>query len=586
MMNLRRNHREGTSVENLGREPSWSGASLVDLLRFRAEAQPHDHAYMFLDDGEVEGECWTWSEVDQKARVVAAWLQAHVRPGDRALLMYPPGLEFIAAFFGCLCAGVVAVPVQPPQRGRAHRGLDRVQAIARSADPAAILTAGDAHAALRSPPCPHSALRTPHPALGVTDTLDRDLCDRWQPPTVGPETLAFLQFTSGSTSAPKGVMVTHGNLLHNLMYGFHAGGTGQRAVSVSWLPVTHDMGLIEGVLQPAFSGSPAYLMSPGSFLQRPLRWLKTISHYRATRSGGPNFAYDLAVSRVSAADRARLDLSCWQAAYNGAEPVRADTMASFAAGYRGSGFRASAFRPCYGLAEATLLVSSERWDETTRGDVYVSCGTPALGTEVVITDSGSGDECRDGELGEIRVAGPGVTRGYWNDPEETRRVFVTQPDSDQRWLRTGDLGFRQNGRLYVTGRLKDLLIVRGVKHFPQDVERTAEGLHPAIRRGAVTAVAVAAGVRGDHIVVIAETDPRHVADHHKASELIAAIREAIAEVHGIQLHAVALVAPGVVPKTTSGKPRRYLCRDAWIQGTLQPIAAWSDDTSVRSDKQP
>ncbi len=556
-------HRERTSSGDLGREPSWS--SLVDLLQCRADEQPDDHAYTFLDEGEVEGARWTWSELDRKARTVAAWLQGRVTPGDRALLMYPPGLEFIAAFFGCLYAGVVAVPVQPPQKGRAQRGLDRVQAIAASADPAAILTAGDEH----------SARRTPHSALGVTDTLDHHLYEHWQPPTVGPETLAFLQFTSGSTSSPKGVMVTHANLLHNLMYGFHVGGTGRHSVSVSWLPVTHDMGLIEGVLQPAFSGSPAYLMSPSSFLQRPARWLNAISDHRAVRSGGPNFAYDLAVGRVSAADRARLDLSCWKAAYNGAEPVRADTMAAFAAAYRGAGFRASAFRPCYGLAEGTLLVSSEPWHEAS-SDAHVSCGRPAFGTQVVITDPGSGDECGDGELGEIRVAGPSVTCGYWNDAEETRRVFVTRPGSDQRWLRTGDLGFRRNGRLYVTGRLKDLLIVRGAKHFPQDVERTAEGVHPAIRRGAVTAVAVGAGVRGDHIVVIAETDPRDFAGHANASELIAAVREAIAEAHGIQLHAVALVAPGVVPKTTSGKPRRYLCRDAWIKGTLQPIAAWSE----------
>jgi acyl-CoA synthetase (AMP-forming)/AMP-acid ligase II len=335
------------------------------------------------------------------------------------------------------------------------------------------------------------------------------------------------------------------------------------------------MGLIEGVLQPAFSGSPAYLMSPGAFLQRPARWLKALSRYRGTRSGGPNFAYDLAVSRVDAAERAALDLSAWDAAYNGAEPVRGDTMAAFSAAYRQAGFRPSAFRPCYGLAESTLLVSSGRWDESGATTGAVSCGTPAYGTHVVIADPVSGVPCGDGELGEIRVAGPGVTSGYWNDAEETRRVFDTMPGADRRWLRTGDLGVRRNGQLHVTGRLKDVLIVRGAKHFPQDVERTAEGLHPAIRRGTVTAVAVASGVRGDQVVLIAEIDPRSL-PAQPASDLMARMRQAVADAHGIRLHAVALVPPGVVPKTTSGKPRRYLCREAWVEGTLQPIAEWSD----------
>jgi acyl-CoA synthetase (AMP-forming)/AMP-acid ligase II len=371
-------------------------------------------------------------------------------------------------------------------------------------------------------------------------------------------------------------MVTHANLLHNLAYAFHAGNTDHTTVSVSWLPVTHDMGLIEGVLQPAFSGSPAYLMSPGSFLQRPGRWLKALSRYRGTRSGGPNFAYDLAVSRVDAAGRAALDLSAWNAAYNGAEPVRGDTMAAFTAAYREAGFRATAFRPCYGLAESTLLVSSGRWDESDATTGAVSCGTPAHGTHVVIADPVSGVPCGDGELGEIRVAGPAVTGGYWNDAEATQRVFETTPGSDLRWLRTGDLGVRRNGQLYVTGRLKDLLIVRGAKHFPQDVERTAEELHPAIRRGSVTAVAVASGVRGDQVVMIAEIDPRNLAAPPAPSDLIERMRQAVADAHGIQLHAVALVPPGVVPKTTSGKPRRYLCREAWVEGTLHPIAEWSD----------
>src|SRR5688572_6270005 len=441
----------------------FTGTSLVDLLRFRAEAQPDDRAYTFLEDGEAEGAIWTWRKLDRRARSIAASLQSRLAPGDRALLMYPPGLEFIAAFFGCLYARVIGVPVQPPQRGRSRRGLDRLQAIVGSATPAAVLTSSDMP--VREFEGPEAGAR---PMIWLeTDTLGNDLAERWAPEDVSPDTLAFLQYTSGSTASPKGVMITHANLLHNLTYAFHAGDTDHTTVSVSWLPVTHDMGLIEGVLQPAFSGSPAYLMSRGSFLQRPARWLKALSRYRGTRSGGPNFAYDLAVSRVDAAGRAALDLSAWNAAYNGAEPVRGDTMAAFTAAYREAGFRGSAFRPCYGLAESTLLVSSGRWDESDATTGAVSCGTPAYGTQVVIADPVSGVPCGDGELGEIRVAGPAVTGGYWNDAEATQRVFDTTPGSDLRWLRTGDLGVRRNGQLYVTGRLKDLLIVRGAKHFPQ-----------------------------------------------------------------------------------------------------------------------
>jgi acyl-CoA synthetase (AMP-forming)/AMP-acid ligase II len=410
-----------------------------------------------------------------------------------------------------------------------------------------------------------------------SESIDMNWAGVWTPLEPAGVALALLQYTSGSTAMPKGVMVSHANLLENLAYGYAAGESSHETVSVSWLPVTHDMGLIEGVLQPVFSGTPGYLMSPAAFLQRPRRWLSAISRLRATRSGGPNFAYDLTASRVAQHERTGLDLSCWKAAYNGAEPVRHDTMRAFADAFHEAGFEASAFRPCYGLAEATLLVSSDRWDGRAAGD-HVSCGTPAHGTQIDVVDPATGLPTRAGELGEILVAGPGVAHGYWNDPVETNRVFVTDARSRRCWLHTGDLGFVAAGRLHVTGRLKDLLIVRGTKHFPQDLERTAERTHPEIRRGGVTAVAASSGVRGDHVVLIAETDPR-IVDEGESGRLMMAIREAVADAHGIQLHAITLVSPGSLPKTTSGKPRRYLCRDAWLRRTLAPLAEWRD-TSV------
>ncbi len=555
----------------------FSGDSLVEMLRHRATVQPHDIAYTFLRDGEVESNSLTWSELDRASRTIAGWLQTRITPGERALLLYPPGLDFVAAFFGCLYAGVLAVPVLPPQGGRARKGVDRLASIVADAAPRCTLTSTELHQQLAHE-CRDGLLGTIE--LGTpwvaTDRLPLDLADAWSPMAVDRETIALLQYTSGSTALPKGVMVTHGNLLHNLGAAFHLGDTGPASVSVSWLPVTHDMGLIEGVLQPAFSGCPAYLMSPGAFLQRPVRWLRAISTYKATRSGAPNFAYDLAVNRVTQADRATLDLRTWHAAYNGAEPIRHDTMEAFAAAYKGAGFDAAAFRPCYGLAESTLLVSTCRWTPAAPKAAVVSCGRPAPGIRVRIVDPAAHVLCADSEVGEIQVAGESVAMGYWNRPHESSGTFCDCVNgSSERWLRTGDLGYMSNGELHVTGRIKDLLIVRGAKHFPQDLERTAELQHQAVRTGAVAAVAVANGVRGDRIALVAEVDSRQL-DDRDGNQLIADLRQAIAESHGIQLHGVALVSPGMVPRTTSGKLQRFLCREAWINCTLEPLAMWCE----------
>ena len=568
--------------ETFARGIPFVGDSLVEMLEHRAAAQPDETAYTFLRDGASPAADISWSGLAQATRTVAGWLRTRLAPGDRALLLYPPGLDFIAAFFGCLYAGVLAVPVLPPQGSRSRRGVDRLASIAADAEPKCTLTNTELQLQLARE-SREGLLGTIE--LGIpwvaTDRLPGDLATAGQPAAADRNTLAFLQYTSGSTARPKGVMVSHGNLLHNLNAAFHLGEHGTHGVSVSWLPVTHDMGLIEGVLQPAFSGCPAYLMSPGAFLQRPARWLKAISTFRATRSGGPNFAYDLAVTRVTAEDRRSLDLSCWRAAYNGAEPIRHDTMAAFAQAYAESGFDSAAFRPCYGLAESTLLVSTGAWiGEGARapgsdgGDV--SCGTPAFGTRVRIVDPSAHTLCRDEEVGEIQVSGESVAQGYWNRPLETAAAFGDGVGSGERWLRTGDLGYLRAGELYVTGRIKDLLIVRGAKHFPQDLEHTAERHHPAIRAGSVAAVAVSTGVRGDRIALVAEVDPR-LLESAGGDGLIAGLRQVIADAHGIQLHGVALVSPGSMPKTTSGKLQRFLCRDGWLTGTLTSLAVWSQD---------
>lgn len=578
-----------------GRGTAFAGASLVELLRFRARVQPDDRAFVFLRDGEHESDALSYAELDRRSRMIAAELQGRVAPGARALMMYPPGLEFVSAFFGCLYARVVAVPVFPPRWRAPDRNLARAVSVAEDARPAVVLsTCGTTELWARAAAAgtaPNLGRASRGRAAGAeavawvaTDALDERTVPAWRDPAVSAHTLAFLQYTSGSTDAPRGVMISHGNLLHNLAYAFQQAGNDRSSVSVSWLPVVHDMGLIDGVLQPVYSGCPAYLMSPTAFLQRPVRWLQAISVYRATRSGAPNFAYDLCVRRIGAAERAALDLRSWRDAYNGAEPIRRDTLVRFASAFAGSGFRPEAFRPCYGLAEATLLVTSGRYDAAasrSTGDAPagsesgVSCGRPGCGTSLIVVDPKSHRPCADGAVGEVWVGGPGVAAGYWSRPSQSAGTFAARTaDGGGPYLRTGDLGVIGDDGVRITGRLKDVLVVRGTKHHPQDLERTAESLHRAVRPGCVAAFVADHGSSGDRIALVAEVDPHKLESAAAAQAVIAAIRSGVTDAHGIQLSAVTLVAPGGVEKTTSGKVKRFGCRTALLAGTLEALATW------------
>jgi 1-acyl-sn-glycerol-3-phosphate acyltransferase len=556
----------------------FQGETLVEMLQFRAAVQPDDLAYAFLHNGEDVRDRQTWAQLAARSQAVARAVSQAAAPGDRALLLFPAGLDFIAAFFGCLSAGVIAVPVPLPQSLRADRAAARLDAVQQNATPSVILTTSDALA--RWSP---ERVRALDAVVIATDVLpETDAAESpWSPPRVTGSTIAFLQYTSGSTGEPKGVVVTHANLLHNLAYGYREVPNDVTSASVSWLPVTHDMGLIEGVLQPVFSGAPAYLMSPAAFLQRPSRWLAAISRYRATRSGGPNFAYDLCVRRSSPEDRRSLDLSCWRQAFNGAEPVRPETLVAFTSTFASHGFAPKAWIPCYGLAEATLFVSGGTWSGHAAGTV--GCGAPRGGMRVMIVDPASSAVLPEGEVGEIWVSGPSVTQGYWNAPEETRRTFHARlPGAPDLFLRTGDLGHLQCGQLTVTGRLKDVLIVRGVKHFPQDLEATAAQYDRALGSGAVAAVSVGADASGDRVVLVAEVDPRREPAAGTSADRIAALRAVVAAVHGIQLHAVALVRPGTIPRTTSGKLRRSHTGQAITDGLLPVLAMWSGPVEVHS----
>jgi len=587
--------------------------TLVDLLRARSAEQGSDVAFTFLVDGEQEGPRCTFAELDARARAVASALRERgVGPGDRALLLYPPGLDFIPAFFGCLYAGVIAVPAYPPQPSLASRTLPRLLSIVGDADVALVLAnANVVDAAAR--------MMREAPGLGsipwlATDTISDDRADDWREMAIGQDRVAFLQYTSGSTASPRGVMVSHANLLHNLAYASHAADRDRSTRSVSWLPVIHDMGLIEGVLGPIFGGYAAYLMAPASFLHRPIRWLRAITRYRASTSGGPNFAYDLCVRKITDAQRAELDLSSWRAAYNGAEPIRAETLEAFHARFKDVGFRWRSFYPVYGLAESTLLVSTGGReyepvihdvfsDALTRGQLklarprgsatrpLVSSGPVSFGTRVLIVDPVTRQQCGEGRVGEIWVESPSVAGGYWRRENETRETFSARlagGDGGGPFLRTGDLGALCDGELFVTGRLKDVLIVRGFKHYPQDVERTVERQHAAIRPGCSAAFSVD-GDGGEAVAIALEVDRRQTPQLDDPAErdaflasLIDRVRAAVVDHHGILLAAVSVLSHGAMPKTSSGKLRRRACRDAFSDGSLDEIARWVADPELAS----
>ncbi len=566
--------------------------TLGELLRQRAERTPEALAYTFLSDGETEAESLTYAELDRRASAIAARLQALGGTGERALLLYPPGLDFIAAFFGCLYASTVAVPVVPPSLTGDELGLARVRGIAQNARVKFLLTT---EAITELAP----ALVPGAPELAGCQWLATDAVAREEPGRLAPsvrESLAFLQYTSGSTSSPKGVMVSHANLLHNLAYIHYAEENGPDSVFVSWLPVYHDMGLIEATLGPLFGGNPAYLMPPGAFLQRPARWLEAISRYGATNSGGPNFAYELCLRKVSAEERERLDLRRWRMAYNGAEPIRQDTLERFVRTFAPQGIRWESMHTVYGLAEATVLVSGNlregaptcvRVDSASLhgGTIITGPGTPEAptsqlvssgetrhGVEVVIVDPHTHERCAERRVGEIWVSGPSVTGGYWENPEATARTFHARlADGTGPHLRTGDLGFLLDGELFVTGRIKDVIILRGKNHYPQDLERTVEQAHPAIRPGCAAAFSFEQDGE-ERVAVVAEVEPRKLVAPATWETVTRTIRTEVAARNGLALHAVSLIPPRTIPKTSSGKLQRFACREAFLAGSAQELA--------------
>ncbi len=564
----------------------WS--NLVQLLAWRARHQGDRRAYTFLLDGETAETTLTYAELDCQARAVAVMLGRVGQVGERVVLLFPPGLEYIVGFFGCLYAGMIAVPAYLP---RPNRPDLRLAALIGDSQARLILSIAPVVSEVQG----WSAEIPEMKALRwlITDNMSSGQADEWQSPDISDSTLALLQYTSGSTTSPRGVKVDHGNLLHNSAYICRSFEHSDRSLGVIWLPPYHDMGLIGGVLQPLYVGFPVVLMAPVHFLQQPIRWLRAISRYRGTTSGGPNFSYDWCVRRIPPDRREGLDLRCWDLAFNGAEPIRAETMQRFAEAFAPCGFRYDAFYPCYGLAEATLMVAGGQKSETPcvrlfsvaalshnhvapstdlgGGVLLTSSGQALPGEQIVVVDPETSVSCASDRVGEIWVSGPGVAQGYWNQPAETERTFGARLADTGKgpFLRTGDLGFLYEGDLFITGRLKDLIIIRGRNYYPQDIERTAECSHVALQEE--SGVAFSVDEAGDEQLVVVQEVKREYLNAN-LDEIARAIQRAVAEEHELRIHAVVLCKPGRIPKTTSGKVQRYLCRARFLDRSLDMLS--------------
>jgi len=565
--------------------------TLVEMLSQHAEKQPDNIAIIYLKDGEQEEVAITYRELDHRARLIAARLSDLDGEDERVLLLYPPGLDYIAAFFGCLYAGVVAVPAYPP---RLNRPVPRIRAIVADSGAKTALTTRDIFAGIEK----RFEFAPDLEALNwiQTEDLPASLETEWQEPIITPQTLAFLQYTSGSTSTPKGVMLNHANLLYNLKQITVAFNVSSQDVAVSWLPSYHDMGLIGTILGAIYAGTTLILMAPLDFLQRPIRWLKAITRYKATVTGGPNFAYDLCVDRIKPEQIGTLDLSSLRIAFSGAEPVRLETIEKFSEKFAPCGFRKQAFYPCYGLAECTLIVSGGDASaepvtltvkrsalelgqivEASPGDAdaqtLVGCGAAVLGEKITIVNPETYELCTSGTVGEIWVEGNNVALGYWQRKEENEHTFGAQiaGSNEGIYMRTGDLGFIYDNELFIAGRIKDLIIIRGSNHYPQDIELTVERCHESLQLAGGCAFSV--DVNGEErLVVVQEVDRKY--RRTNLGPAIQAIRKAVAQEHDLQVYAVVLIKPFTIPKTSSGKIQRHACKKKFLEGSLDVITEW------------
>jgi acyl-CoA synthetase (AMP-forming)/AMP-acid ligase II len=578
--------------------------TLVDLLRERAAAHGDRLAFVFLEDGSLETDRITYGQLDERARAVAAILQEIAAAGQRALLIYPAGLDFLIGLFGCLYAGLIAIPTPPPEASRLKRTGPRLRSIAGDARADLVLTTSTIRSLFEQ--SDQSVFSAGDPRWLATETVDLARKDAWVAPALGSHDLAYLQYTSGSTAEPKGVMIAHQTLLFYAAQLQTVCAYTPDSVTVSWLPNFHDYGLVQALIEPLYSATPSYLMSPFAFVKRPSSWLYAITRYRATHSQAPNFAYDLCARRITSEQCRGLDLSSWRAAGNAAELINPKVLDAFTAKFGPFGFRRRAFCPGYGLAEAVLLLSSspetedpvvvhleadalednrivESGQGPCPGRAVVGCGRIFPTTQMVIVDPDTRRCAKPDEVGEIWVNDPAVTDGYWGRADETKRVFRASiaDTGEGPFLRTGDLGFLRDGQIFVVGRIKDTIIIRGTNHHPQDIEWTVQAAHPALRPENGTAFSIL--LSGEEKLVIAQEVEADRGVHLQTDELIRLIRGAVAESHDLNVFAVLLLKRGSLPKTASGKLQRQASRRFFSHGGPQTLAWWVAQATNRAD---
>ena len=542
--------------------------NIIEILNEHSVNKPDNTAYIFLGNGKEESDRLSYGELAEKAKSIASYLQDY--QGERALLLYPSGLEFICSFFGCLYAGVIPTPAYLPRR---NQKLSRLLSIVKNADAKLALT-NDSNLQKLQKRWQEETTFTNLKWI-ATDTITQN-SNECNLPLIKPDDLAFLQYTSGSTGNPKGVMVSHKNLMYNeemIKCGFSHS---QKTIFVGWLPLFHDMGLIGNMLQPMYLGIPSILMPPLYFLQKPIRWLKAISKYKATTSGGPNFAYNLCLEKIKPEQLENIDLSSWDVAFNGAEPIQAKTLKQFSEKFSSYGFKKEAFYPCYGMAETTLFVTGGNTKNPPNIDEksnIVGCGNSWLEQEIMIVNPDTLIPCEDGEIGEIWISGNNVAQGYWQKEQETQETFcgkISSIDNSQKtFLRTGDLGFLRNKELYVTGRLKDIIIIRGENHYPHDLEITAQESHPALESNSGAAFTI--DIDGGEKLIIVQEVKRSYLRKIDITEVIGNIKQAITANYALKVYDIVLIKPVSIPKTSSGKIQRYICRQKYLNKTLNII---------------
>ena len=570
--------------------------NVVDHLQYWNLQQPEAVAFYYLTDA-FQGEArLTYGELDRRARSIGAHLASGGMGGERVLLLYPPGLDFVCGLLGCLYAGAIAVPAYPPRR---NRNMERIQSISMDCEARVALTVREVIDRIQDDL--NAMPRLDQLVWLATDELSCQAVDEWEPPALHDATSALLQYTSGSTGSPKGVLLSHANLIHNcslitLAFEFSRSGCG-----MTCLPVYHDMGLLGGVLAPLFFGRPNVLMSPLAFLQRPVRWLQAITQYQVTISGGANFAYALCNERITPEQCRGLDLSSWEVAFNGGEVIRSETLDDFTDRFAPYGFRADRHYPCYGLAETTLIVSGGRKGDlpvvrdfdvkeldqgrvvplekgAKRARQLVGCGKVLPDGVLRIVDPDSNQPAEDLRVGEIWISSRSVGQEYWKKPQETRRTFAARlPGDNRRFLRTGDLGFMLDGELFITGRLKDMIIVRGVNRYPQDIEETVESSAEQVRRQASAAFAVEIDA-AERLVVVAEVN-RGLDQEWKG--VVETVRRNVAIQNEVQLDAIVLVRSGSIPKTSSAKIQRHSCRSSFLKKELTIVYQWQSWSAER-----